>query len=150
MAEVVKGISDFEKSIEDMNFRVDEGALAFVKQGQQIIAKYAKEMFIGGDEALATDTWHSDAWPLPTRRSGALMDSIGTTVIVKKLGEGKYTSDSGPTTVYARRIELGFHGSGRWPYYTTRPFPFMKPGIEKAQPNLEILFNKLVVSAQEA
>jgi hypothetical protein len=150
MSEAVNGIENFDTAIQSMSARVDRGALDFVKQGQQVVAKYAKEMFIGGEEAAATDTWRSDAWPLPTRRSGALQASIGTTVIVEKTGPGSYSSSSGPTTVYARRIELGYHGTGRWPHYSTRPFPFMKPGLEKSQPDLDALFNKLVLSAQEA
>jgi len=145
VANVVSGVPEFDKAVGAMAATANERALEFVKQGQQIIAKYAKEVFIGGN--AAGPSWRSEAWPVPTRRTGNLMSSIGTTVIVHELGPGKYSSESGPTAKYARRVELGFHGSGQWPYFTTRAFPYMKPGLEKAKPELQMLFKKLVLEA---
>ena len=149
MAEIVTGIPNFEESLEAMKISVDEAARKFVLQGAEVIKREAKKMFITGADAKITESWRSDAWPLPTRRTGNLMASIYSDG-AKKTGEGKWESQTGPHIVYGRRIELGFHGSGRWPYYTTRPFPFMQPGIDNSIPQLDILFNSLVTAAQEA
>ena len=149
MASVVKGIPEFNSAVDEMIVRVDEAARSFVLKGGEVIKREAKNTFITGADAKITESWHSDAWPLPTRRTGNLMNSIYTEN-VRKLNSGVWQSQTGPHIIYGRRIELGFHGSGQWPYYTTRPFPFMKPGIEKSIPVLDVLFNSLVTAAQEA
>jgi len=149
VAEIVTGIPEFDKAIRSMETRVDEAARKFVLEGAERIKREAKKIFINGSDASITSNWHSDAWPLPTRRTGNLMNSIYSDG-ARKIGTGKWESQTGPHIVYGRRIELGFHGSGRWPYYTTRPFPYMKPGIENSIPQLDILFNSLVTAAQEA
>ena len=149
MAEIVTGIAEFDLAIKAMEARVDEAARKFVLEGAERIKREAKKIFITGSDASITSKWHSDAWPLPTRRTGNLMNSIYSDG-ARKIGTGKWESQTGPHIVYGRRIELGFHGSGRWPYYTTRPFPYMQPGIENSIPQLDILFNSLVIAAQEA
>ena len=149
MAEIVTGIPEFDAAIKAMEARVDEAARKFVLEGAERIKREAKNIFITGADAKITEKWHSDAWPLPTRRTGNLMNSIYSDG-ARKTGVGRWESQTGPHIVYGRRIELGFHGSGRWPYYTTRPFPYMQPGIEKSIPQLDILFNSLVIAAQEA
>ena len=149
MADIVTGIPEFDAAIKSMEARVDEAARKFVLEGAERIKREAKNIFITGADAKITEKWHSDAWPLPTRRTGNLMNSIYSDG-ARKTGVGRWESQTGPHIVYGRRIELGFHGSGRWPYYTTRPFPYMQPGIEKSIPQLDILFNSLVTAAQEA
>ena len=149
MAEIVTGIAEFDLAIKAMEARVDEAARKFVLEGAERIKREAKKIFITGSDASITEKWHSDAWPLPTRRTGNLMNSIYSDG-ARKTGVGRWESQTGPHIVYGRRIELGFHGSGRWPYYTTRPFPYMQPGIDNSIPQLDILFNSLVIAAQEA
>jgi hypothetical protein len=149
VAEFIEGIPNFERAFEEMKLRVDEAGRKFVLSGAEVIKREAKKMFITGADAKITESWHSDAWPLPTRRTGNLMNSIYSDG-ARKTGTGVWESQTGPHIVYGRRIELGFHGSGRWPYYTTRPFPFMQPGIDNSIPQLDILFNSLVIAAQEA
>ena len=149
MAEIVTGIPEFDTALDSMIVRVDNAARSFVLEGAELIKREAKNIFRTGADAKGIDSWHSTAWPLPTRRTGNLMNSIYSDG-ARKTGVGRWESQTGPHIVYGRRIELGFHGSGRWPYYTTRPFPYMQPGIEKSIPQLDILFNSLVIAAQEA
>ena len=149
MANAAEGIPEFESAMNQMIVRVDNAARSFVLKGGEVIKREAKNTFLTGSDASITEKWHSDAWPLPTRRTGNLMNSIYTEN-VRKLSSGVWQSQTGPHIIYGRRIELGFHGSGQWPYYTTRPFPYMKPGIEKSIPVLDVLFNSLVIATQEA
>lgn len=149
MANAAEGIPEFESAMNQMIVRVDNAARSFVLKGGEVIKREAKNTFLTGSDASITEKWHSDAWPLPTRRTGNLMNSIYTEN-VRKLSSGVWQSQTGPHIIYGRRIELGFHGSGQWPYYTTRPFPYMKPGIEKSIPVLDVLFNSLLIAAQEA
>ena len=149
MAEIVTGINEFDAAIKSMNVRVDEAARKFVLSGAEVIKREAKKMFITGADAKITESWHSDAWPLPTRRTGNLINSIYSDG-ARQTEIGVWESETGPHIIYGRRIELGFHGTGQWPYYTTRPFPYMQPGIDNSIPQLDILFNSLVIAAQEA
>ena len=112
MAEIVTGIPEFDAAIKSMEARVDEAARKFVLEGAERIKREAKNIFITGADAKITEKWHSDAWPLPTRRTGNLMNSIYSDG-ARKTGVGRWESQTGPHIVYGRRIELGFHGSGR-------------------------------------
>ena len=145
MSEIVSGIPDFDGSIDQMIIRVNMAARRFVLEGAEEIKVQAQKQFSGN----STDAWHSTAWPLPTRRTGNLESSIYMDS-AKEISPGVWESTTGPHIVYGRRIELGFHGSGQWPYFTTRPFPFMQPGIERAIPKLDSLFTETVLAAQEA
>ena len=149
MAEIVTGIPEFDAAIKSMEARVDEASRKFVLEGAERIKREAKNIFRTGADAKGIDSWHSTAWPVPTRRTGNLMASIYSDG-ARRIGPGKWESQTGPHIVYGRRIELGFHGNGRWPYYTTRPFPFMQPGIDNSIPQLDILYRSLVTAAQEA
>ena len=149
MAEIVTGIPEFDTALDSMIVRVDNAARSFVLEGAEVIKREAKNIFRTGADAKGVDSWHSTAWPVPTRRTGNLMASIYSDG-ARRIGSGKWESQTGPHIVYGRRIELGFHGNGHWPYYTTRPFPFMQPGINNSIPRLDSLFNSLVIAAQEA
>ena len=149
MAEIVTGIPEFDTALDSMIVRVDNAARSFVLEGAELIKREAKNIFRTGADAKGIDSWHSTAWPVPTRRTGNLMASIYSDG-ARRIGSGKWESQTGPHIVYGRRIELGFHGNGHWPYYTTRPFPFMQPGINNSIARLDSLFNSLVTAAQEA
>jgi len=146
MADVVDGVPEFDKGMQAMHARINKAAREFVAQGGSEIAAQAKASINGN----STNKWHSTAWPVPTSRTNALRSSIELDN-VKMISFGVWQSETGPRNlVYARRVELGFHGSGRWPYYTTRAFPYLQPGLQKALPRINQLFKELVIAAQEA
>ena len=145
MPDFVEGIPEFDNALEAMSNRVNEAARMFVLRGAEEIKVEAQKQFAGN----STDQWNSTAWPIPTRWTGNLESSIYMDN-VKSMGRGVWKSETGPHTVYGRRVELGYHGSGSFPYYTTRAFPYMEPGIKRALPRLEKLFNETVLVAQEA
>ena len=142
---VVSDLPEFDLGLEAMMARVDVASRQFVLRGAEEIKTEAQAQFTGN----SSNAWHSDAWPIPTRWTGNLESSIYMDN-VKSLGKGVWQSETGPHTVYGRRVELGYHGSGHWPYYTTRAFPYMEPGIKRATPKLDKLFNDTVLAAQEA
>ncbi len=139
------GVSDFDRSLELLKLRVDAAALQFVTLGGQIIADAAKQEFAGGSSIVP---WRGPNFPKPTAHSGFLRNSIRVAKIYRA-EEGVWASDTGPTTVYGRRIELGYTGQGHWPFYTTRPFPFLAPAEEKSRPLVSALYEKLIAAAQE-
>ena len=137
----------FEDAMRLQMEAVERATQEFVRQGGEVIAGNARKQFIGGHEAQATETWRSDAWPVPTRRTGNLQRSIKV-VKVYKAGSA-WVSETAPTTKYGRRIELGYTGTGHWPRFTTRAFPYLQPGIEQSHDELTRLYAKLVTAAQE-
>jgi hypothetical protein len=56
---------------------------------------------------------------------------------------------TGPRTVYGRRIELGYTGTGKWPYFTTRAFPYMRPGLEDSEGDIRDLWYERIAKYSE-
>ena len=74
---------------------------------------------------------HMDGRPGPYRRTGALFGSLRADPVVS--GGGSPGRVIYPSTPYARRIELGFHGAdslGRM--YNQQPYPYFFPGVEES------------------
>jgi len=142
----VSGLGKFDAGIQAQKRKVEAATEKFVRQGGEVIAGNARKQFIGGKEAQATDAWRSDAWPVPTRRTGNLQRSIRVTYVGRQ--GSSWVSQTGPTVKYGRRVELGYTGTGHFPYYTTRPFPFLQPGLEQSQDQLQRLYADLVTAAQ--
>jgi hypothetical protein len=138
------GVDDFADALEELKLRASEAGEIFVRKGQAIIATKQKAEFVQGS---GSPGWTAANFPHPTSYSGNLKSNLGTRVEVTKTA-GSWTSVSGPTLIYARRIELGYHGIGVFPYFTTRPFPYFAPGLEKSRPALDALFSELMGSAQ--
>lgn len=141
----VEGIPEFDTALDEMVAKVNEAALEFVKRGAEIIKDEAQKNLDGN----SVSTWRSDSWPHATNRSNNLKNSIYMDS-ARMTGEGMAESTTGPHIIYARRIELGYHGSGQFPYFTTRAFPYFRPGVESARPKLDALFAETVRAAQEA
>lgn len=144
MSVIVTGVPEFRDAMLAGVERVQAAAEQFVRRGGNLVASKAKRHFATGD---STPEWRSSTFPVPSRRSGNLQASIRTTDVVE-MSPGVWMSRTGPTTVYGRRIELGYTGVGKWPSFTTRPFPFLRPGLEDAGPELDELFRALVLEAQ--
>jgi len=148
----VDGITELQTAFESWKLRVDDASLAWVTEGGEYVADFAKAEFEGGSSAAP---WRGPNFPHPTSHSGFLRNSIGTDN-VKKFPGGA-SSETGPRTVYGRRIELGYtghplgstHPAGLWPYFTTRKFPFLRPGGEKATPGLGDMWIKKIVETTE-
>lgn len=116
---VVHGQREFGAALHRLNAKSDIAAQAIVTEGGALIAASAKRHFNGGSE--------------PMTRTGTLARSIRM-VDVHPTGPGAFMSKTGPTVVYGRRIELGFHGTdsiGR--HYNQSGRPFMRPGIKDAE-----------------
>ncbi len=78
--------------------------------------------------------------PGPQVRTGTLRRSIGVVDTIS-LGRGIYQARVAPTVIYGRRMELGFHGTDSLNrHYNQRAYPFLKPGLDKAIPQLESVF----------
>lgn len=123
------GVDDFEKAVDGL---IAKGAAAvgtFVAVGGHMIEAAAK--------ARA---------PVDT---GTLRRSIGVWSITSD-GLGVWSSRTYPTTVYARRVELGFHGTdslGR--HFDQGAQPYLGPGLDDARSRLGVLFESTVRKALE-
>lgn len=52
---------------------------------------------------------------------------------VEGVGFGEWRASVGPTTVYGRRIELGYPGGPGVGHAHTRAFPYVRPGADTAR-----------------
>ena len=99
MADVVRGVPQFDNAISEMNARINKAAKEFVSQGGSEIAARAKESINGS----SNDKWHSSAWPIPTSWTNNLRSSIGLDN-VKMIGTGVWQSETGPRVAIHARI----------------------------------------------
>ena len=133
----VKGIKDLEESITKMAGKFDVASRKIVMQGGVLVSNEAKKRFRGASQTAAPKP------DRPTSRTGNLMKSIDTDS-AKYEGKGRWSTRTGPTVKYARRIELGYSGGGGGRgHQTTRPFPYLAPGFVNARPRLIELYKSL-------
>jgi hypothetical protein len=158
----VDGVKEFGRAIMAMNVRANEAMRKFVVEGGRIVTKNARREFTTvvenaqgvqgvlerglragvGRRIVRRGRNLSGAGGPPHIRSGTLARSIQTRD-VKQEGFGRWTSNTGPTTVYGRRVELGFRGvdaKGRH-FDEPKPFhPYLAPGLKASMTQLEELY----------
>lgn len=96
------------------------------------------------DGALIAQGHAMDRAPV---RSGTLRRSLHTEP-ARSDGAGGFHAYMGPTVIYARRIELGFHGRdsiGR--VYDQYGEPYVRPAFERARPEIMALARLRAASA---
>lgn len=119
------GTDAFGKALDKMIAEASIAAKEFVTAGALIIEAASKS--------------HMDARPGPLVQTGTLRRSVNV-LEVTDLGAGEWESRTGPTAIYGRRIELGFHQTDRLGRVYNQPaYPFMGPGLETARSRLEAL-----------
>lgn len=137
----VNGIRPVMEDFQAMKRKQMSAAEQFVRRGGNLVATEAKRRGFASGSPPAP--WQGPNYPTPTSyTSGGLKGSIRTERVVST-GLGGWMSQTGPTIVYGRRIELGYTGTGQWPYFTTRAFPFMAPALKRSLPGLEALWREL-------
>jgi hypothetical protein len=126
----VSGVSGFGATIDALIARVEAATERCVQLGAAAI------------ETAAKGSMNS---PGPQVRTGTLRRSIGI-INISALGAGQWQATVAPTTVYGRRMELGFHsvdslGRNYGPPNLGQPaYPYMQPGLTKAMPLLPAIF----------
>lgn len=120
-----EGVREAQAAISRLVARADVAGRTIVTKGGHIIEAAAKQ--------------HMDGRPGPNRITGTLSRSVRL-LDVSRRALGGWESHTGPTVVYARRIELGFDGAdslGR--VYHQPPYPYLAPGFDDAKPRLRAL-----------
>lgn len=126
---VFSGVGEFDAAIDALIERASSGAEKFVAKGGLLIEAAAK--------ARA---------PVKT---GTLRRSIGVGV-VRPAGLGRWESQTYPTTIYSRRIELGFYGNdslGR--HYEQNGRPYLSTGLASVLGPLGSLYEASMAAALE-
>ena len=120
------------KGLIDIGLELEAAGEGILAQSAALLESEAKKNFIGSHARGMPHVGGSN----PNVVSGALRRSI-THKGPDHVGFGSWEVQVGPTTVYGRRIELGFSGSdslGR--VYHQPPFPYMRPAYESSQARL--------------
>lgn len=124
-----KGGPEFRNQLASLDMRVSRGAEIATREGADLLKEAIRENM---DGALPPKPGGSD----PARRSGTLYEAVKMRILAGSIGAGRWNyeiymdSNEAP---YARRIELGFHGSdslGR--SYNQPAYPYFYKGVETA------------------
>ena len=130
---VWEGVPEWQKALDALITQADVAGEQIVTKGAHLVEAAAKQKASGR--------------PGPNVVTGTLRRSIGL-VDVTRLGPGRWQSQTAPTVVYARRIELGFHSAdslGR--VYDQPPFPYLGPGLDDAITALGALYREMWAAA---
>ena len=121
-----EGIRGFGEAMDRIAEQAAEASKEIVARSAAVVEAAAKANFEGahkkGQPHVGGDR--------PNVVTGTLRRSIRSTPIVQ-VGRGAYSTTVGPSTVYARRVELGYRGS--------RAYPYFSPAARKVQPQLEAI-----------
>lgn len=121
----LEGVSELAAALVKLPVIVDAASMLAVRDAAALVERRAKE--------------HATGRPGPRVVSGDLRRSIHT---VGPYREGLgWAAQIGPSIVYGRRVELGFHGAdalGR--NYNQPGYPYMAPGLWAALPELAAVF----------
>lgn len=128
----VFGGPEFAASIERMVLRLDVAAKAIATESALTIERAAKANFEGshakGEPHVGGD--------LPNVVTGTLRRSIRHDP-VRRYSYATWGTTVAPTTVYGRRVELGYSGGSGPGHHTTRAFPYFQPAVDAAQPRIQ-------------
>lgn len=118
-----EGLQEVYEAIDKASERADEAARSIVAKGAAVVEAEIKAGFSG---AHAKGQPHVGGTQ-PNVVTGTLRRSVRADPVVKT-GPGEYSTTIGPRTVYARRVELGWHSA--------RGYPYVTPGHGRALPKL--------------
>ena len=122
----VEGVPAFEAALAAMLVRVRAGAVKAALDASHLVESAAKSRA-----------------PVET---GTLRRSIRSWLSREDMTETAYSV--APATVYARRIELGFHGPdslGR--VYNQGPHPYLKPAVHESLPGIARVIQTRMIAA---
>lgn len=120
----LSGVANFQRALTEKIAAMDAAAREVVTKGGHMIERAAKG--------------HANGRPGPNVVTGSHRRSIGVHNITKK--GATWTSETGPTMVYSRRLELGYaqvDSLGR--LYDQPPYPSLGPGLQDVQDDLGAL-----------
>lgn len=125
------GINEAIAALSQMDARVDAANLGTTIQVAAEVEGRAKENFVGSHRRHQKHITNGPP-DRPNVVTGTLRRSIRFTPVVRLAGG--YTSTVGPTTVYGRRVELGFKGTdslGR--SYNQPAYSYFGPAVKEVR-----------------
>lgn len=120
------GLNEVYAAIDRVSTQADTAAKAIVTQGAAAVEAAIKSHFSGSHAKGQPHVGGSE----PNVVTGTLRRSIRADPVAQ-VGAGEFGTKVGPRTVYARRVELGYRGTGGYPY--------THPGYADAMPKLEAI-----------
>lgn len=154
---VVRGVDECISAVEEMQAAVDAATLAGLKTAQKIAKKSVKAGMRGrprwnhrgkigegkGGEAVTLSQYpsHSTRSGGPGRLTGNLSRAVGTVKRPKRNVTGTYSGGIGAggpssiTNIYRKEVN--------------KDYPYIKPGVDKAQPKIQAAYEELWAKATE-
>lgn len=122
------GLKAFTGAFDRLSAEADLAAKEIVTKGAAMVEKAAKANFEGSHDRKVHG--HVGGGDKPNVVTGDLRRSIRADPVVRT-GAGAWATRVYPRMVYARRVELGWNGKGKYPYFT--------PGYDQVKPQIEAL-----------
>lgn len=163
---VLDGLHLFKDTLTDIQKKADAYMLKAVREMAQVVIEDARKEFTtvaldtqGGErllgkgekllkgEKLSRKGAHQGG-DRPNIRTGYLARSIRADFSI--IGIGRAQAEIGPRAAYGRRIELGYPGGEGRGQAKTRAFPFLRPGLEKAMPEITEIYERNMAAAWRA
>lgn len=125
----VENLGQIEAALTRLGAQINVATRLAVANAANIVEARAKANFEGA---------HAKGQPhvggnKPNVVSGTLRRSIHN-FGVRQTGVVEWSTAVAPSTVYARRIELGYPGGQGRGHQHTRPFPYFRPAVEQTVP----------------
>lgn len=107
-----EGMSAYDAAIERLSVKLDEAVRMVVVKTSMALVREAQSNFSGSHRRGEPHVGGNQ----PNIVSGNLRRSIKATPVTR-FGRGDYGATVAPTMIYGRRVELGFRGSRKYPYF---------------------------------
>ena len=125
------GIPEFHAALSAMTQRVDAATRLSVIQTGAELENRAKNNFVGSHSRREKRVPNGTPGK-PNIVTGTLRRGIRGTPVVRIAGG--YTTTVGPTTIYGRRVELGFVGTdSRGRKYNQPAYPYFGPAVKEVR-----------------
>jgi hypothetical protein len=122
-----EGMDAFRAAIAQMNVKVGLAAQANVRDASAMVVREAMGNFVGSHKKNKPHIRNGPP-DRPNIVTGNLRRSIRSSGITS-LGGARFEATAGPTAIYGRRVELGYHDRGA--------YPFFGPAVKAVRPRMQ-------------
>lgn len=120
------GMKAMQEALAQLGENAEKAAFEIITQGAAMVEQAAKDNFQGAHKKGEPHVGGNK----PNIVTGSLRRSVHSDP-VEKIGHAYYRTSIGPRMIYGRRVELGYNGSAKYPYF--------EPAVRSVEPKLAAL-----------
>lgn len=107
-----EGVDAFKAALKELTVKAELAAKANAQEAAAMVVRQAMSNFEGAHKKGEPHVGGAR----PNIVTGNLRRSIRSSAIVRT-GPARFEATVGPTAIYGRRVELGYHGKGSYPFF---------------------------------